>query len=81
MISSIFAFPRDNSDTAYPTFRDSFNLTGLPQLPLQDLTGFIIKDGNFPVVRGGFGDVWKCTYHMNQKPINVRSECCFYPLD
>ncbi|KAG2060310.1 kinase-like protein [Suillus hirtellus] len=30
---------------------------------LQDLSKFINKDGNYPVARGGFGEIWRCTAH------------------
>jgi len=39
---------------------------------LQDLTEYIIKDEAYPVARGGFGEMWKCTYKTRQRPIKVR---------
>ena len=39
---------------------------------LQDLTASITKTGEFPVARGGFGEVWKCIYHADGRPTDVR---------
>jgi serine/threonine protein kinase len=38
---------------------------------LQDLTGSITKTGDYPVARGGFGEIWKCTYETDRGPIAV----------
>ncbi|KAG1779930.1 kinase-like domain-containing protein [Suillus placidus] len=38
---------------------------------LQDLTESITKTGNYPVARGGFGEIWKCTYRTERGPIAV----------
>lgn len=27
---------------------------------------FITKTGNYPVARGGFGEIWKCIYKTDQ---------------
>jgi len=43
---------------------------------LRDLTTSITKGGSHPVARGGFGEIWKCTYQTDQGPINVR--CHFF---
>ncbi|KAG1867760.1 kinase-like domain-containing protein [Suillus subluteus] len=38
---------------------------------LQDLTESITKTGDYPVARGGFGEIWKCTYQTDGGPIAV----------
>lgn len=43
-----------------------------PEANLQDLTKHITKDEEYPAARGGFGEVWKCTYHMDQGQVKVR---------
>jgi serine/threonine protein kinase len=40
---------------------------------LQDLTEYITKTGDYPVARGGFGEIWKCTYQTDRGPIPVRT--------
>jgi hypothetical protein len=40
---------------------------------LQDLTGSITKTGDYPVARGGFGEIWKCTYQTDRGRIAVRA--------
>ncbi|KAG2141990.1 kinase-like domain-containing protein [Suillus cothurnatus] len=40
---------------------------------LQDLTGSITKTGDYPVARGGFGEIWKCTYETDRGQIAVRA--------
>ncbi|KAG2143615.1 kinase-like domain-containing protein [Suillus clintonianus] len=42
-----------------------------PEARLQNLTEYITKDGDYPVARGGFGEIWKCTYHNDQTSIKV----------
>ncbi|KAG1755341.1 hypothetical protein EDB19DRAFT_1660524 [Suillus lakei] len=42
-----------------------------PETMLQNLTRYITKDEDYPVARGGFGEIWKCTYHMDLQPIKV----------
>ncbi|KAG2128968.1 kinase-like domain-containing protein [Suillus clintonianus] len=42
-----------------------------PEARLRNLTGYITKDGDYPVARGGFGEIWKCTYHNDQRLIKV----------
>ncbi|OJA16900.1 hypothetical protein AZE42_10016 [Rhizopogon vesiculosus] len=39
---------------------------------LKDLVGSITKVGNYPVARGGFGEIWKCTHETDQGTIMVR---------
>ncbi|KAG2095090.1 kinase-like domain-containing protein [Suillus discolor] len=34
---------------------------------LQDLSEYITKDGDYPITRGGFGEIWKCTYRSSVK--------------
>ncbi|KAG2141626.1 kinase-like domain-containing protein [Suillus cothurnatus] len=43
----------------------------LSEAVLQDLSQYITKDGDYPVARGGFGEIWKCTYHIDQRSIKV----------
>ncbi|KAJ8587643.1 kinase-like protein [Rhizopogon salebrosus TDB-379] len=38
---------------------------------LQDLTKYITKVEDFPATRGGFGEIWRCTYSANQRPVPV----------
>ncbi|KAG2156410.1 kinase-like domain-containing protein [Suillus clintonianus] len=38
---------------------------------LQDLSKYITKDGDYPVARGGLGEIWKCTYFMDRLSIKV----------
>ncbi|KAG1811637.1 kinase-like domain-containing protein [Suillus variegatus] len=38
---------------------------------LQDLSKCITKDGDYPVTRGGFGEIWKCTLHINRSSVKV----------
>ncbi|KAG2115765.1 kinase-like domain-containing protein [Suillus discolor] len=42
-----------------------------PEAMLQNLTGYITKDEEYPVARGGFGEIWKCTFYTNRRPIKV----------
>jgi hypothetical protein len=48
----------------------------LSEAVLQDLSQYITKDGDYPVARGGFGEIWKCTYHIDQRSIKVCLQCC-----
>jgi len=45
---------------------------------LQDLTASITKTGEFPVARGGFGEVWKCIYQTHGGPTDVRGIICMH---
>jgi len=38
---------------------------------LQDLTNFITKVENYPVARGGFGEIWRCTYSTDHGDVTV----------
>ncbi|KAG2042014.1 kinase-like domain-containing protein [Suillus americanus] len=38
---------------------------------LRDLSKYITKDGDYPVARGGFGEIWKCTFHMDRRSVKV----------
>ncbi|KAG1843272.1 kinase-like domain-containing protein [Suillus subalutaceus] len=42
-----------------------------PEAMLQDLSKYITKNGDYPVARGGFGEVWKCTYLINRRSTKV----------
>ncbi|KAG2060322.1 kinase-like protein [Suillus hirtellus] len=42
-----------------------------PEARLQDLTGYITKDEEYPVARGGFGEIWKCTFDIDHTLIKV----------
>ncbi|KAG1811636.1 kinase-like domain-containing protein [Suillus variegatus] len=42
-----------------------------PEATLKDLTKHIIKDGNYPVARGGFGEIWKSTLHIDDSSVKV----------
>ncbi|KAG1797210.1 kinase-like domain-containing protein [Suillus subaureus] len=37
----------------------------------QDLSKCIAKNGDYPVARGGFGEIWKCTLYINRRPAKV----------
>ncbi|KAG1802997.1 kinase-like domain-containing protein [Suillus variegatus] len=37
------------------------------EVMLQDLSEYITKDGDYPIARGGFGEIWKCTYRSSVK--------------
>ncbi|KAG1797209.1 kinase-like domain-containing protein [Suillus subaureus] len=43
----------------------------LAETIFQDLSIYITKDGEYPVARGGFGEVWKCTYHIDRGSVKV----------
>jgi hypothetical protein len=45
---------------------------------LQDLSKQITKDGDYPVARGGFGEIWKCTFHIDHRLVKVCLQCCLY---
>ncbi|KAG1873589.1 kinase-like domain-containing protein [Suillus subalutaceus] len=45
------------------------NLT--PEVMLRDLSKCIAKDGDYPVARGGFGEIWKCTLYIIPRPVKV----------
>jgi hypothetical protein len=47
-----------------------------PEATLQDLSKCIIKDGEYPVARGGFGEIWKCTYYIDRSSVKV----CLLPF-
>ncbi|KAG1820905.1 kinase-like domain-containing protein [Suillus subaureus] len=38
---------------------------------LQDLSKYITKDGDYPIARGGFGEIWKCTLYKDRNSVNV----------
>ncbi|KAG2042012.1 kinase-like domain-containing protein [Suillus americanus] len=42
-----------------------------PEVMLRDLSKCIAKDGNYPVARGGFGEIWKCTLYVIRRPVKV----------
>ncbi|KAG2073651.1 kinase-like protein [Suillus decipiens] len=42
-----------------------------PKATLQDLSEFITKDGDYPVARGGFGEIWKCTFDIGRGSVKV----------
>lgn len=41
------------------------------EVMLQNLTGYITKDEEYPVARGGFGEIWKCTFNIDRRPTKV----------
>ncbi|KAG2349256.1 kinase-like protein [Suillus weaverae] len=41
-----------------------------PLEEMLDLSKYITKDEEYPIARGGFGEIWKCTYH-NRRPAKV----------
>jgi hypothetical protein len=42
---------------------------------LQDLSEYITKDGDYAITRGGFGEIWKCTFHIDRTSVKVRLQC------
>ncbi|KAG2068972.1 kinase-like protein [Suillus decipiens] len=42
-----------------------------PEAILHDLSRYIIKDGDYPVARGGFGEIWKCTFRKDRSSVKV----------
>ncbi|KAG2361624.1 hypothetical protein BDR07DRAFT_1409151 [Suillus spraguei] len=38
---------------------------------LQDLSRYITKDGEYPAARGGFGEIWKCTFGIDHSSVKV----------
>ncbi|KIK40073.1 hypothetical protein CY34DRAFT_807560 [Suillus luteus UH-Slu-Lm8-n1] len=45
---------------------------GLPtESKLHNLSNYITKDGNYPVARGGFGEIWKCTFRTDRRSVKV----------
>ncbi|KAJ8589883.1 kinase-like protein [Rhizopogon salebrosus TDB-379] len=42
-----------------------------PEAMLRDLTEYITKTGEFADARGGFGEIWKCIFQVDQGSINV----------
>ncbi|KAH7927904.1 kinase-like protein [Leucogyrophana mollusca] len=42
-----------------------------PNLRPDDLTGSIKREGSYPAAHGGFGDIWKCVWKRESKPIRV----------
>ncbi|KAG1859333.1 hypothetical protein DFJ58DRAFT_726361 [Suillus subalutaceus] len=42
-----------------------------PEAILQNLTGYITKDEDYPTAHGGIGEIWKCTYHIDRRSIKV----------
>jgi hypothetical protein len=49
-----------------------------PEAMLQNLTGYITKDEYYPTARGGFGEIWKCTFHINRRSVKVSLQCLFF---
>ncbi|KAG1859328.1 hypothetical protein DFJ58DRAFT_840196 [Suillus subalutaceus] len=42
-----------------------------PEAMLQDTSKYITKDGDYPVARGGFGEIWKCTFYKDHSAVKV----------
>ncbi|KAG2142806.1 kinase-like domain-containing protein [Suillus bovinus] len=47
----------------------------------QDLSKYIIKNGDYPVAHGGFGKIWKCTLYKDPSPIRVAVKALQYVDD
>lgn len=63
---------------AHDTARDTVHAedgmeVGLPEwnAGLKDLTPNIEKLEEYPVARGGFGEIWRCIYRTNKGPVDV----------
>ncbi|KAG2361761.1 hypothetical protein BDR07DRAFT_1461278 [Suillus spraguei] len=42
-----------------------------PEATLQDLSEYIIKDEDYPVARGRFWEIWKCTFDIGRNSVKV----------
>ncbi|KAG2343706.1 kinase-like protein [Suillus weaverae] len=42
-----------------------------PETKLKDLSKYITKDGDYPITRGGFGEIWKCTFRIKRRSVKV----------
>ncbi|KAG2361741.1 hypothetical protein BDR07DRAFT_1485519 [Suillus spraguei] len=62
-----------SSSNNIPVFPIRHNGPGgiLPEAMLQDLSLYITKDGDYPVARGGFEEIWKCIYRMDRRSVKV----------
>ncbi|KAG2035022.1 kinase-like domain-containing protein [Suillus americanus] len=58
-----------HADTVLPVCNDTPD--NLLETTLQDLSKYITKDNDYPVARGGFGEIWKCTFHINRTSVKV----------
>ncbi|KAG1852706.1 hypothetical protein F4604DRAFT_1294428 [Suillus subluteus] len=58
-----------HTDTVLPVRNDRPD--NLPETMLQNLSKYITKDGDYPVARGGFGEIWKCSFHINRGSVKV----------
>jgi WD40 repeat protein len=45
---------------------------------LKDLSKHITKDEDYPVARGGFGEIWKCSFHIHRRTVKVCLQYCLY---
>ncbi|KAG1891984.1 kinase-like domain-containing protein [Suillus subluteus] len=62
--------PSSHTHTVFSACNDEpDNLT--PEVMLRDLSKCIAKDGDYPVARGGFGEIWKCTLYIIPRPVKV----------
>ncbi|KAG2369056.1 kinase-like domain-containing protein, partial [Suillus spraguei] len=43
-----------------------------PEAMLQGLSRYVTKDGDYPAARGGFGEIWKCTFGVDHSSVKVR---------
>ncbi|OAX34441.1 kinase-like protein [Rhizopogon vinicolor AM-OR11-026] len=60
-----------NSASQYSLVQRESDLSYPAEVALRDLTPLITKVGNFPIARGGFGEVWKCIHQTDHGPTNV----------
>ncbi|KAG1763571.1 kinase-like domain-containing protein [Suillus placidus] len=64
-------FPSSShTHTVFPARNDKADDLPL-EATLHDLSEFITKDGDYPVARGGFGEIWKCTYRIDRTSVKV----------
>ncbi|KAG0703873.1 kinase-like domain-containing protein [Suillus ampliporus] len=61
----------DSEEIARPAVLFHLPTAHTRKQPLPDLTRYIVKDEDYPIARGGFGEIWKCTYRQDRTPIKV----------
>jgi hypothetical protein len=66
-----------STDTVLPVPNNGLDNLLPETTTLIDLSKYIKKEGDYPVARGGFGEIWKCTYHTDRRSEKVGLQCCF----
>jgi hypothetical protein len=73
---SLTFFQQERHDAPLPSIQVQAELD--VNVLLQDLTNYITKIEDYAATRGGFGEIWRCTYSANQGPVPVCFQCRFY---